>query len=391
MFSSMALRSKRRRHPDGVEGSLPMDLILIILVQLPVSSLLRFRCVCKSWLSLISSPEFANEYLIYSKHSANRRLRALINFGGMFVDHCPISLLFDSPKFYHSVVRTKPPFFVEVVGSSNGLVCLYFKVTTNPLNKHKKPQLLIWNPSTRKCKSLPPFGVLEKHLHLCRFGFEFDPSINNYKVIALFTSKQYSTVIKSYTFDSTTRDRARRRWKIIGLTDKICSYRHRMNQDAFGKGKFYFNRSYLHTISSFHAESKKLQAGYIHYPDFYDIDWSFSVLAICEQRRRLHLLKTTDTSSVVWILEDEEHRLWTKLCTIDHRYHGIVHSFQRGFMHDECTLRLLNDGIIMVHTSGDKFLIYNPKDDSLIVSELVDCLFRHFVGVITYFESLTWI
>ncbi|XP_057450427.1 F-box/kelch-repeat protein At3g23880-like [Lotus japonicus] len=41
---------------------LPEDLILLILVRLPVRSLLRFKSVCKSWLSFISNTQFAKSH-----------------------------------------------------------------------------------------------------------------------------------------------------------------------------------------------------------------------------------------------------------------------------------------------------------------------------------------
>jgi len=41
---------------------LPHELIVQILLRLPVRSLIRFKCVCKSWFSLISHDNFANSH-----------------------------------------------------------------------------------------------------------------------------------------------------------------------------------------------------------------------------------------------------------------------------------------------------------------------------------------
>jgi hypothetical protein len=41
---------------------LPHELIIQILLRLPVKSLLRFKCVCKLWLTLISDAHFANSH-----------------------------------------------------------------------------------------------------------------------------------------------------------------------------------------------------------------------------------------------------------------------------------------------------------------------------------------
>jgi len=41
---------------------LPHELIIEILLRLPVKSLIRFKCVSKSWFCLISDPHFANSH-----------------------------------------------------------------------------------------------------------------------------------------------------------------------------------------------------------------------------------------------------------------------------------------------------------------------------------------
>ncbi|MED6193993.1 hypothetical protein PIB30_024303 [Stylosanthes scabra] len=59
------------QHDDGDDGVLescklaflPDDIIVKILVSLPVKTLLQFKLVCKSWRTLISSPQFAIDNL----------------------------------------------------------------------------------------------------------------------------------------------------------------------------------------------------------------------------------------------------------------------------------------------------------------------------------------
>ncbi|XP_061371685.1 F-box protein At1g15015-like isoform X2 [Gastrolobium bilobum] len=45
-----------------MESKLSWDVIQEILLRLPVKSLVRFKCVCKSWLSLISDSQFAKSH-----------------------------------------------------------------------------------------------------------------------------------------------------------------------------------------------------------------------------------------------------------------------------------------------------------------------------------------
>ncbi|XP_030934680.1 F-box/kelch-repeat protein At3g23880-like isoform X2 [Quercus lobata] len=48
---------------------LPEEIVLEILARLPVKSLLRFRCVCKTWYSYITSPNFISTHLLcYNNH-----------------------------------------------------------------------------------------------------------------------------------------------------------------------------------------------------------------------------------------------------------------------------------------------------------------------------------
>ncbi|KAK2368818.1 F-box/kelch-repeat protein [Trifolium repens] len=54
---------------------LPYELIIEILLRLPVKSLISFKCVCKSWFSIISDSYFAN--LHFELTSATHTQRVL--------------------------------------------------------------------------------------------------------------------------------------------------------------------------------------------------------------------------------------------------------------------------------------------------------------------------
>ncbi|XP_050210434.1 putative F-box protein At3g24700 [Mercurialis annua] len=47
-------------------GDVPIDVICSILSYLPVKSVLRFRCVSKSWYSLINDSHFKKSHLLHS-------------------------------------------------------------------------------------------------------------------------------------------------------------------------------------------------------------------------------------------------------------------------------------------------------------------------------------
>ncbi|XP_019240361.1 PREDICTED: F-box/kelch-repeat protein At3g06240-like [Nicotiana attenuata] len=134
---------------------LPAELITEILLRLPEDSLLRFRCVSKSWLALISSPEFVKAHLYISannKDDTHRRL--MMNFESITILKIALGSLFnesvieafdlDYPtKSNGSYMRL--PNFDWIVGSVNGLICLAMEDN----------DLVMWNPSIRMYKKLP--------------------------------------------------------------------------------------------------------------------------------------------------------------------------------------------------------------------------------------------
>ncbi|XP_076923099.1 F-box/kelch-repeat protein At3g06240-like [Bidens hawaiensis] len=125
------------------------DLLEQILVRLDANDLIRYKSVCKSWHSLITSSRFINRHLNhgYNKERYNNVLgyRRVSNFKAPLVNY-------------------------DLVGSSNGLVCIGIS----------KLCLIVGNPLTREVRHLayPPY-IGER---VC-WGFGYDSSRDDYKVV----------------------------------------------------------------------------------------------------------------------------------------------------------------------------------------------------------------
>ncbi|KAM5575098.1 hypothetical protein ABKV19_014171 [Rosa sericea] len=190
--------------------SLPSEIIREILSRLPVKSLCRFRCVSKSWLSLILDPQFVKMH--FNKAIENQDLfyqrRKLL-----FTDEKGDSLYsFDLDEFlnhYHDhpflnglgncnnvgvigddydgdlvVTRLKLPSFVRVFkyrSESWSLMSFCCGLVLFRLGW----ELYVANPAIRKYKKLPaPTAELGPEPFISyQFGFGFDHTTDDFKVI----------------------------------------------------------------------------------------------------------------------------------------------------------------------------------------------------------------
>ncbi|KAL3648577.1 hypothetical protein CASFOL_004980 [Castilleja foliolosa] len=168
---------------------LPDDVVIEILTRLPAKPLLKFRCVCKSWLSIISSHQFIKTHLTNSKKDPNfTHHRIMLNWRAN-LKHCSArSLLYEpfTETFNTDFTSQSSKNSIWVLGSCDGLICLAID----------KKELILWNPTTRIFKTLPDFGVKTSFRSNFAYGLGFDKSSDDYKVVGFFnSSRDFSEVI----------------------------------------------------------------------------------------------------------------------------------------------------------------------------------------------------
>ncbi|KAH7863281.1 hypothetical protein Vadar_015654 [Vaccinium darrowii] len=163
---------------------LPCEALINILIRLPAKSLLKFRCVCKSWLSLISSPDFTSAHLcptttkpsLLLRHfSVTPKCREIYSLSSDDNDD------FTTLRDLNCPFKTRSGFFHRVVGCCNGVVCLSddcFGYTYT---------IILWNPAIRRHVTLPKpnicFDDYGPYMH--SLGFGFDPKTSNPKIVRI--------------------------------------------------------------------------------------------------------------------------------------------------------------------------------------------------------------
>ncbi|KAK9016600.1 hypothetical protein V6N11_079095 [Hibiscus sabdariffa] len=136
----------------------PEVLIMEILLQLPVKSLTRFNCICRSWCCCFQSSNFISKH--HHINLKNNRLNLLCNRGmGKAGNVIPYftQLSTEQDDFLSAKHDIQFTYFKDcgyppgVLGPCNGLLLFYSYGQGN--------KSALWNPSTREFKTLPPSSI----------------------------------------------------------------------------------------------------------------------------------------------------------------------------------------------------------------------------------------
>ncbi|KEH21502.1 putative F-box domain-containing protein [Medicago truncatula] len=310
--------------------TLPFDVIPEILCFLPVKFLLRSRCVCKSWNSLVSDPKFAKKHFCMS---AARHIY-FISYKRSDTEYSfrsyPLNSVFtkratpqDKFEYFPNNFRGKRRIMHSYgfVGSCNGILCI--------ADDNDKGLVILLNPSIRKFKELPlletppsaMFGNFETTL-----GFGYDSFTENYKVVVVMRYKMrvgshyrdyvYKTEVKIHTLGTNS-------WKSI-------------QEFPFGvvpigqSGKFLSGTINWLTSIDLQRESPRFIVSFdlgkesyqkVLPPDYGGVDVCH-FLALGVLRDCLCLASRDDTYSVkdVWVMKEYGNReSWTKLFNVSYR------------------------------------------------------------------------
>ncbi|XP_049405410.1 F-box/kelch-repeat protein At3g23880-like [Solanum stenotomum] len=161
------------------------ELLREILLSLPVKSLLRFKCVCKNWGSLINNPSFTVDHLNLSKKKKPPQ-HLIYDYGA--TDDAPTVTLVSDKGIDEQNFQRFGDNITNMLGSIDGVFFIERQIDNAIL-------CTLWNPANREVRHLPAttisfeYFICDRHL-----VFGLDPMTKDYKVIYYNHMEEYAAI-----------------------------------------------------------------------------------------------------------------------------------------------------------------------------------------------------
>ncbi|RXH68600.1 hypothetical protein DVH24_030933 [Malus domestica] len=324
------------------QSKTPEDRVIEILSRLPPKSLMRFKCLHKSWFSLINSLSFVDKHL---SNSVDNKLPSstciLLNRSQahifpdqswkqeVFWSMINFSIDSDENNLHYDVEDLNIPFplndhdFVLIFGYCNGIVCI-----------EAGKNVLLCNPATREFRQLPdsclllpspPEGKFELETSFQALGFGYDSNAKEHKVVRIIENCEYSDEERTFYHRIALPHTAElytataNSWKEIKID--ISSTTYSCSRSVFMKGFCYWyatdGEEYILSFDlsddKFHIIQlpSRRESGFRFYYIFMRNE---SLASFCSRYDR----SEDSESCEIWVMDDYDgiKRSWTKLLTI---------------------------------------------------------------------------
>ncbi|KAL1832086.1 hypothetical protein ACET3Z_001737 [Daucus carota] len=194
-------RTKKSKRSEPRNPVLPKEMVANILCWLPGTLLVRFRCVCKTWQSIITDPYFIKTQMHCSQITAMKKASSLMVTRAATYNNRP---RFASISFQHYYLHL--PGHYRVIGSCNGILCLRNNV-----------RCYLWNPATMQSKELPKYPEINgRDMNYTQLAFGFDALSDSYKVLKYICPCNVVPIVQLYSTDTDS-------WKEIKVHDESIS------------------------------------------------------------------------------------------------------------------------------------------------------------------------
>ncbi|KAK9130526.1 hypothetical protein Sjap_011013 [Stephania japonica] len=322
-----------------------------ILSRLPVKSLMRFRCVSKSWLEVIDGPDFIKTHLKQAHLSDDVKIMLNTDDYIYSIDIVNGNLVVDLQRPRETLFWSAD----EILCSCNGLLLVMLGDVFT----------FIWNPSNGEYERLPDTPPTEfSGSYLCMaYGFGYDSITNDYKVVEVH-SRDYNhdndDEVDGVDFDNIIRHSeakvyslALNSWKIIPNFPYECIDRtgNLLNGAVHWEAIRSNTLDKSRLIISFDIGNEEFQE--VPLPEFKDgkelggvsvLAGSLCILCFC----------TLDLE--VWAMRHYGVReSWTKFFTIGQP----VYNYHTGYTNPLCVFK---NGEILLDKGGNCLILYDPKD-----------------------------
>ncbi|XP_017225960.1 putative F-box protein At3g16210 [Daucus carota subsp. sativus] len=319
---------------------MPEECLIEILARLPVKTLIRFKSVCKTWLSIISNPSFITSQL-HNAITASKTNPTVAILSDYRHHHLINEVFLDVSRHYFSSYPINvdslvfPPqldYYLAISNKSyNGIICLIDRSHVGYL----------WNPSIRQYLKLPP----SPYKYTFHLGFGYDSISGSYKVIRFMfgedTTDNYVPIVLVYSTATGC-------WKDIRAPNWGNKFRYMDQIDVVVDGVLYADCE--DTIISLDLHEEVF--GLVPYPEFVQrkgssvLDFEGSVAMVFD--------------SVVWTLDDVCGKVsWTKRFSVK-EYDSAIIIWLSYY---------LGAGVFY----GSKFLLKYEFESELLYKMLYDC------------------